>query len=80
MQLEQAQRQIDQGWVEYKEGEAEAEKKLADGRKELEDAETAYADAVKETDEKLKLEVFTLNRESNPGCVTFENDTSIITV
>lgn len=79
VQLEEAQQQIDQSWAAYREGEAEAEQKLADGKKELEDAEAEYADAVKEIDEQLKLEVFTLDREANSGCVTFENDTNIVT-
>lgn len=78
-QLADAQAQLDLGWVEYKEGEAEAEQKLADGKRELEDGEVEYADAVKELDELLELEVFALDRESNPGCVTFENDTAIVT-
>lgn len=79
VQLEQAQRQVNQGWEEYEEGKAQAEQELADGKKELEDAETELAQAIVDTDEKLKLEVFTLNRETNSGYVTFENDTSIVT-
>ena len=79
VQLEQAQRQVNQGWEEYEEGKAEAERELADGKKELEDGEAELAQAIIDTDEKLKLEVFTLNRETNSGYVTFENDTSIIT-
>lgn len=79
VQLEQAQRQVNQGWEEYEEGKAQAEQELADGKKELEDAEAELAQAIIDTDEKLKLEVFTLNRETNSGYVTFENDTNIIT-
>ena len=79
VQLEQAQRQVNQGWEEYEEGKAEAERELADGKKELEDGEAELAQAIIDTDEKLKLEVFTLNRETNSGYVTFENDTSIVT-
>ena len=79
VQLEQAQRHVNQGWEEYEEGKAEAERELADGKKELEDGEAELAQAIIDTDEKLKLEVFTLNRETNSGYVTFENDTSIIT-
>lgn len=79
VQLEQAQRQVNQGWEEYEEGKAQAEQELADGKKELEDAEAELAQAIIDTDEKLKLEVFTLNRETNSGYVTFENDTSIVT-
>lgn len=79
VQLEQAQRQVNQGWTDYQEGKAQAEQELADGKKELEDAEAELAQAIIDTDEKLKLEVFTLNRETNSGYVTFENDTSIVT-
>lgn len=79
VQLEQARRQVNQGWEEYEEGKAQAEQELADGKKELEDAEAELAQAIIDTDEKLKLEVFTLNRETNSGYVTFENDTSIVT-
>ena len=79
VQLEQAQRQVNQGWTDYQEGKAQAEQELADGKKELEDAEAELAQAIIDTDEKLKLEVFTLNRETNSGYVTFENDTNIIT-
>ena len=78
-QLEQAQRQVNQGWTDYQEGKAQAEQELADGKKELEDAEAELAQAIIDIEEKLKLEVFTLNRETNSGYVTFENDTSIIT-
>lgn len=78
-QLEQAQRQVNQGWTDYQEGKAQAEQELADGKKELEDAETELAQAIIDIEEQLKLEVFTLNRETNSGYVTFENDTSIIT-
>ena len=79
VQLEQAQRQVNQGWTDYQEGKAQAEQELSDGKKELEDAEAELAQAIIDTDEKLKLEVFTLNRETNSGYVTFENDTSIVT-
>ena len=78
-QLEEAQLQVDQSWEEYEEGKAAVERKLADGRKELEAGEEEMARAIADTDDLLKLEVFALDRESNSGCVTFENDTTIVT-
>ena len=56
---------------EAEEGFAEAEQKLAD-------AEAELADAAKEADEKLKLELYTLDRGSNQGYLTFDGDIRII--
>ena len=77
--------QIGDGWYELTEGryeyddkKAEAEKKLADAEQELFDGEEEYAEAVKDAAEALKLDLYTLDRESNAGYVSFESDTRII--
>ena len=84
-QLDYASGQIMNGWYELTEGryeyddkKAEAEKKLADAEQELLDGEEEYADAVKDAEEALKLDLYTLDRESNAGYVSFESDTRII--
>ena len=77
--------QIGDGWYEltearyeYDDKKAEAEKKLADAEQELLDGEEEYAEAVEDAEEALKLDLYTLDRESNAGYVSFESDTRII--
>ena len=77
-QLEDGAKELKDGWAQYNAGKAEAEQELADARQKLLDAETELADARAETDDRLKLDLYTLDRESNSGYVTFENDTNII--
>lgn len=84
-ELDYASGRIGDGWYEltearyeYDDKKAEAEKKLADAEQELLDGEEEYADAVKDAEEALKLDLYTLDRESNAGYVSFESDTRII--
>lgn len=77
-QLLSAEAELAEGWEEYNQGVEDAEAELAEGRQKLLDAETELADAKAETAEKLTLELYTLDRSSNSGYVTFENDTSIV--
>ncbi len=77
-ELRKAEEKLSKGWGEYHKGEAEAKAELEKGEKELKDAEAELADARADTAEKLRLEVYTLDRSSNSGYVTFENDTSIV--
>ena len=84
-ELEDAQRELDEaairleeGRAEYENGRREAEEGFAEAEKELKEAEGALADAAREADEKLKLELYTLTRGSNQGYLTFESDIRII--
>ena len=70
--------ELAEGRYEYEDEKAKAEKELADALQELLDGEEEYADAVREADEKLVLDLYTLDRESNAGYVSFESDTRII--
>ncbi|MBR1457564.1 MAG: ABC transporter permease, partial [Oscillospiraceae bacterium] len=83
--LAAAQWEIDAGWGglesgrrEYEDGKREAEEELADAEQELLDAEQELRDAAAELDEKLRLDVYTLDRDANSGYVTFNNDIHII--
>ena len=76
--LNDAERELSDGWQEYADGKAEAEQKLADAADKLRDGAAELLDERSALDDKLRLEVYTLNRSTNAGYVTFENDTSII--
>ncbi len=80
-----AQWQIDNGWYqlekgkqEYEQAKQDAETELADALRELEDAEAELAEARQELADKLQLDVYTLDRDSNPGYRTFDSDGRII--
>ncbi|MBR5429826.1 MAG: ABC transporter permease, partial [Firmicutes bacterium] len=70
--------QLQKGREDYEEGKLEAEQELRDAEQELHDAEQELADARAEVEEDLRLEVFTLDRDSNPGYLTFGNDIRIV--
>ena len=83
--LDRAQAEIDAGWWQYEKGvkeyekaRQEAESELQDALRELEDAEGELQDARQEAAEQLRLELYTLDRDANPGYVTFESDVRII--
>lgn len=77
-ELKKAEKELNDAEKELDDSEAEAKEKFADALKELEDGEADYAEGVTDADEKLKLEIYTLDRESNSGCATFKNDIAII--
>lgn len=70
--------QLEKGREEYEDGRREAEEKLRDAEQELRDAEQELADAKAQAEEDLQLEVYTLNRDTNQGHLTFGNDIRII--
>ena len=76
--LRRGEAELARGWEEYEQGVKDAEAELAEGKQKLLDAEEELADARRDTEEKLTLEVYTLDRSANSGYVTFENDTSIV--
>ncbi|MBR0039893.1 MAG: FtsX-like permease family protein [Oscillospiraceae bacterium] len=76
--LDEAAVELEEGRIEYENGRREAEEAFAEAEAELKDAEAALRDAAEEADEQLKLELYTLDRESNPGYLTFDNDTRIV--
>ncbi|MBQ7437563.1 MAG: FtsX-like permease family protein [Oscillospiraceae bacterium] len=76
--MEEAEEQLADGRYEYQQGKEKAERELADARKKLEDAEKELAEGEAELEDSLRPELFTLDRTSNPGYVTFENDSAIV--
>lgn len=77
-QLEEAEAQLTDGWYEYNQGKEKAERELNEARQKLEDAEKELAEGEAELEDSIRPELFTLDRTSNPGYVTFENDSAII--
>lgn len=76
--LRDAETELEMGLAAYQNGVREAEQGFAEAEEELRDAEAELADAAAEADEQLKLQLYTLGRETNPGYLTFDNDTRII--
>ena len=76
--LDEAAIRLEEGRAEYENGVREAEEGFAEAEQKLADAEAELADAAKEADEKLKLELYTLDRGSNQGYLTFDSDIRII--
>ncbi len=84
-ELNDAQSKIDEGWEKLKEGEAEyengkktAEEAFAEAERKLLDAQSELDEGRAELDDKLRLDLYTLDRESNQGYLTFDNDIRII--
>ena len=77
-ELESGAGEIYAGWAEYNAGKEKAEKELEEARKKLEDGEKELAAGERELEEGLQLDLYTLDRRSNPGYVTFENDSAIV--
>ena len=77
-ELEQGEAELADGWQQYYSGKAEAEQELAAAEQKLLDAEQEIESTEEELEEKLRLNLYTLDRSSNSGYVTFENDTKII--
>ena len=77
-QLEEAEEQLAAGRYEYNQGKEKAERELNEARQKLEDAEKELAEGEAELEDSIRPELFTLDRTSNPGYVTFENDSAIV--
>lgn len=77
-ELDEGAAELSAGWSEYYAGKEKAEKELEEARQKLEDAEKELADGERELTDALQLDLYTLDRSSNPGYVTFENDSAII--
>ena len=77
-ELNQGEADLAQGWVDYADGQRELEEKITDGERELNDAQKEVDDARAELPDKLRLDVYTLDRNANTAYVTFGNDTRIV--
>ena len=77
-QLEEAEEQLAAGRYEYNQGKEKAERELQEARQKLEDAEKELAEGEAGLEDSIRPELFTLDRTSNPGYVTFENDSAIV--
>ncbi len=69
---------LEAGRAEYNSGKAEAEQKFKDAEAEMADAEQKIAEAETELEDKLQLDLYTLDRSANAGYVTFESDSEIV--
>ena len=85
LKLDDAQRELDEAEIRLKEGQAEyenglksAEKGFAEAEQKLRDAQDELDEARAALDEDLALELYTLDRESNAGYLTFDNDARIV--
>ena len=77
-ELDEAAQQLAEGRAEYESGLRQAEEGFAEAEDKLREAEKEFAEEKQKADEKLKLELYTLDRESNPGYLTFDNDARIV--
>lgn len=78
LQLAGSEVELAVGWAVLSDEKKEVQKELDEALQELEDGEQELLDAAADAEEALQLDLYTLDRSSNPGCVTFENDTEII--
>lgn len=76
--MEEAEEQLAAGRYEYEQGKEKAERELKEARQKLEDAEKELSEGEAELEDSIRPELFTLDRTSNPGYVTFENDSAIV--
>ena len=76
--LNDGEAELADGWAEYEKGKAEAEQELRDAADKLRDGAAELLDRRAEARDELRLELYTLDRSTNAGYVTFENDTKII--
>ena len=77
-ELEEARLRLEEGRAEYENGKREAEEGFAEAEQKLADAEQELADAAQKARDELRLELYTLDRGSNQGYLTFDNDIRII--
>ncbi len=70
-QLDDAKKQIEDGYAEYQDGVDKLEKESADAEAEIADAEDELNDLKKPT-------VYVLDRDTNVGYASFDNDSNIV--
>ena len=73
-----AQAELEQGEADYAAGKAEAEKRFADAEAKLKDGRQQLEDAQVEVDKLEHPKSYVLDRSTNTGYVSFENDSSIV--
>ena len=73
-----AQAELEQGEADYVAGKAEAEKQFADAEAKLKDGRQQLEDAQVEVDKLEHPKSYVLDRSTNTGYVSFENDSSIV--
>ena len=73
-----AQAELEQGEADYAAGKAEAEKQFADAEAKLKDGRQQLEDAQVEVDKLEHPKSYVLDRSTNTGYVSFENDSSIV--
>jgi putative ABC transport system permease protein len=73
-----AQDQYDKGMQKYLDAKAEADQKLSDAKQKLDDAKQKIDDAKTDLADLERPDVYVLDRETNAGYVSFENDSAIV--
>ena len=76
--LKAAQKELDQAWEDYYEGERQAQTELADAWQELEDGKQKLADALTQIQEMSDPEVYALTRDTNVGYLALDNNSDIV--
>ncbi len=77
-ELEDAQRQYEEGLTEYEDAKAEAEAEFADAKAQLDNAKFQLNDGRKQINDLKNPSYYALDRLSNNGYASFDNDTSIV--
>ncbi|MCD8126948.1 MAG: ABC transporter permease [Clostridiales bacterium] len=77
-ELEDGEAEYADGLADYQEAKGDAEQELADALTQLEDGEADYADGVAELETLKAPTLYTLDRDSNSGYVSYENDIVIV--
>ena len=72
------EKQLADGWAQYNAGKEKSDRELGEACQKLEDGEKELADGEKELEKALQLDLYCLDRSSNYGYVTFENDSAIV--
>ncbi len=77
-ELQDAQRQYEDGVREYEDGKAEADAAFADAKAQLDDVKFQLNDAKKQVEALKTPSYYALDRMSNTGYASFDNDTNIV--
>lgn len=77
-QLEEAEQQYEDGLQDYEDGKAEAEKEFAKAEKKLEEGLEELEDAQMRVDALENPIVYAMDRYTNTGYASFDNDTKIV--
>lgn len=78
LELEQAQKDLDQGWLDYRQAEQDALKEFEDVEADLSHALEELEDARKKIEDMDEPETFVLNRNTNIGYLAVDSNSDIV--